>query len=72
MTGAVWSEEKVDPFNELSLGYDKQASGFVLYSVGPNMQQDGSGFEECSISETNFGDQDRTDDDHIWRWPPAK
>ena len=62
----------VDPFNELPLGYEKQASGFVLYSVGPNMQQDGSGFEECSISETNFGDQDRTDDDHIWRWPPVK
>ena len=62
----------VDPFNELPLGYEKQASGFVLYSVGPNMQQDGSGFEECSISETNFGDQDHPDDDHIWRWPLAK
>ena len=61
----------VDPINELPLGYEKQASGFVLYSVGPNMQQDGSGFEECSISETNFGDQDHPDDDHIWRWPPA-
>ena len=62
----------VDPFNELQLGYEKQANGFVLYSVGPNMQKDGSGFEECSMSETSFGDQNRPDDDHIWRWPPAE
>ena len=62
----------VDPFNELQLGYEKQANGFVLYSVGPNMQKDGSGFEECSISEANFGVQNRPDDDHIWRWPPAE
>lgn len=62
----------VDPFNELPLGYEKQANGFVLFSVGPNMQRDGTGFEECSMSETDFGDQDRPDDDHIWRWPPAE
>lgn len=62
----------VDPFNQLPLGYEKQANGFVLYSVGPNMQKDGAGFEECSISETDFRDRSRPHDDHIWRWPPAE
>ena len=61
----------VDPFNELQLGYERRGIGFVMYSVGPNMKKDGSGFEECSIHETDFSDNDRPDDDHIWRWPPA-
>lgn len=61
----------VDPFNELQLGYERQGNGFLLYSVGPNMQKDGSGFEECSIQETDFSDNNCPDDDHIWRWPPA-
>ena len=61
----------VDPFNELQLGYERQGNGFVLYSVGPNMQKDGSGFEECSIHDTDFSDNERPDDDHIWRWPLA-
>jgi len=61
----------VDPFNELQLGYERQGSGFVLYSVGPNMKKDGSGFEEFSISELDFTEQSRPKDDHIWRWSPA-
>ncbi len=61
-----------DPFTGSQLGYEKQLNGFVLSSVGPNMQKDGAGFEECAIHETDLSDRSRPEDDHIWRWPPAE
>ncbi|MEJ7590927.1 MAG: hypothetical protein WKF77_05215 [Planctomycetaceae bacterium] len=61
-----------DPFSGSELEYEKQHDGFVLSSVGPNMQKDGAGFEECAVHEVDFTDRTHPEDDHIWRWPPAE
>ena len=62
----------VDPFTGLDLGFRRVGEGFVLSSLGPNMEYDGEGFEECTTYEGDLWDHDRSGDDHIWRWPPAE
>ena len=61
----------VDPFSGDELVYKATNEGFALSTVGPNMQKEEGGVEECSIHEVDYRET-RHPDDHNWRWPPAE
>jgi len=41
LSGVVWQPPTEDPFSGKPLVYQRQGSGFRLYSVGPNLKDDG-------------------------------
>ena len=61
----------IDPFSGEELVYTATNEGFALSTVGPNMQKEEGGVEECSIHEVD-NRETRHPDDHIWRWPPVE
>ncbi len=68
---AATTDLLVDPFSGSDLLYQATDAGFVLKSVGKNMNEETNGFEECSIREPDYFKMNPADDDYIWRWPAA-
>ena len=56
-----------DPFTSQPLVYRREGDGFVMYSLGKNMTDDGGGQQMIGKSDSGIT-EDR--DDLIWRWPP--
>jgi hypothetical protein len=53
----------VDPYTQRPLGYRLEAGGFVVYSVGEDLKDNGG---------TPRQQDQKTDYDRVWRLSPAK